>query len=133
MMTTGKFQLAEFGRIWRFGIVGVLATLVHLIIVWNLIHFDFASPLLANLIAFLIAFSVSFVGHYRWSFGSSSPKVQALFRFASIAAIGFLINSCLLSVLIWREMLLAEWAAVVSTFVVPPCTYLLSRFWGFKS
>ena len=122
----------EAGFAGRFGLVGLAATLVHLCFVWTLIRLDLAPPLLANLIAFCVAFGVSFTGHYHWSFQSRMPRRRAAARFGLIALAGFLTGTVVLAGLIRAGVLPPEWAAAIATLVVPAVTFLASRFWGFR-
>lgn len=121
----------EIGQISRFGVVGIVATLLHMVVVWTLIQTTALHPLLANLIAFGVAFGLSFAGHYFWTFASDLIWHQAALRFFLIAVSGFLLNTIILVGLIRAEWIDAQWAAVISTAIVPVFTYLLSRFWGF--
>ena len=81
----------------RFGLVGALATLVHMLIGAILIHSGW-SALAANPISFLIAFVVSFMGHYGFSFSDQSCDVAtSLKRFALVAVGGFAVNEGILA------------------------------------
>lgn len=58
----------------RFGLVGGLATLVHLLVGTTLIHSGWPA-LTANPVSFLIAFVVSFMGHFGFSFSDQQNDV----------------------------------------------------------
>ena len=53
----------------KFGFVGGIATLVHMLIGVTLVHSGWPA-LAANLVSFVIAFVVSFMGHYGFSFSN---------------------------------------------------------------
>lgn len=76
----------QAGRLIRFGIVGVAATLTHVLVLTGLVELLGADPRLANLAAFAVAVPVSYVGHYYWSFGSSHPHGETMLRFVVVAA-----------------------------------------------
>lgn len=116
----------------RFGLVGLAATAVHLAIVTVLIRAGLA-PLLANLLAFLCAFGVSFCGHYFWTFRSSVGIGRAVARFFFIAVAGFLINSALLALLLRWTTLESTTCALIAVLIVPVLSFLASRLWGFKA
>lgn len=116
----------------RFGLVGLAATAVHLTIVTLLIQAGLV-PLLANLLAFLCAFGVSFSGHYFWTFRSSASIANAVIRFFLIAAGGFLINSALLSMLLCWTKLENTTCALIAVLIVPVLSFFASRLWGFKA
>ena len=111
------------GEFSRFALVGIAATLVHLTIVWSVIRAGLAPPFLANLIAFLIAFVVSFSGHYYWTFKTRLPRHHAAARFFLIAVTGFAFNSFVLILIVRQDWMAPEWAAVISTLFVPAITF----------
>ena len=89
-------------------------------------------PLKANLVGWLVAFSVSFLGHFSLTFrGHGAGWVQAASRFFLISAGGFAINEAAYAVLLrWSghryDLVLA--AVLVA---VAGVTYVLSRHWAF--
>lgn len=116
----------------RFAMVGLVATFVHMLMVWMLIDRALAPPLLANLLAFLTAFSVSFLGHYFWTFGPTGDPGRAVRRLFVISASAFLLNTVVLAGLLEAAWAAPELSAVVAATVVPLVSYLASRFWGFR-
>lgn len=63
-------------RLIYFTGVGVCAAIVHLLIVFNLVNFLNLQPLLTNVIAFLIAFNVSYLGHKYFTFNQLQDEKQ---------------------------------------------------------
>jgi len=123
----------EFVFACRFGLVGVAATAVHMLAVWLLIDGASVPLLLANLIAFLMAFGISFSGNYFWTFGSPGRPKSAMRRFFLIASGAFSINTVLLALLAKNQWLAPALAAVLAATVIPAFTYIASRVWGFKA
>ena len=117
----------------RFGLVGMVSTTVHILVVWLLLVSTVFSPIVANTIAFLTAFGVSFVGNYRWTFGSPGNVGRAIKRFLLISVSAFLMNTLLLAILLRGEWFSPIVAAIFSAAVVPFITFVTSRFWGFQS
>lgn len=116
----------------RFAIVGGGATLIHLVTAATIISYLTLSPLKANLIAFLLAFVFSFLGHYYWSFNSSRNIFSSVFRFIIIALLGFLINNIILVLLLADGYLTELESIFISAMFVPFFTYLLARIWVFS-
>lgn len=116
----------------RFGVVGVCATALHIGVVWSLLTFTTMPALLANLVAFLCAFGLSFTGNYIWTFSNPGSAGKAMRRFFLISLTAFLINSTLLATILASGWLSPRLAAVASASVVPGITFLASRFWGFR-
>lgn len=116
----------------RFTLIGLAATGIHIGIVWMLIGLYEMQPLLANLFAFLTAFSVSFIGQYHWTFRSNRAWKSALVRFFLIAATAFLANNLLLGSLLELEIFSASIAATLAALAIPAISYFAGRFWAFN-
>ncbi|MBK5937893.1 GtrA family protein [Halochromatium roseum] len=123
--------LAEFWRIVQFGIVGVSATTTHILVALVLIRHAGMLPLIANTLAYLSAFWISFAGNYLWTFKANTPVWDSMARFFFISGMAFIINTLLLGVLLWGGMQ-PQWAALSAAVVVPPVSYLASRYWAFR-
>lgn len=132
---TASFQTKiknEVLVVYRFSIVGAVATLIHVSTVWLLItHLD-RNPLLLNLAAFLVAFGFSFAGQYYWTFRSKKHWHHALLRFFSVSFFAFVLNNFVLVMLLDANLLSPAASAVLAAIVIPPFTYILGRFWAFS-
>jgi putative flippase GtrA len=116
----------------KFGMVGLFATCVHMVIGFLLIQSNW-QPLVANMAAFGIAFLVSFVGHLGFSFADQDVSASsALWKFAIVALIGFGCNEALLVVLLSQDVFSDIIALWVSTGCAAILTFILSRMWAFR-
>jgi putative flippase GtrA len=123
-LTNLAWQLA------RFGLVGGAATVIHLATAWILLwQWPGISPFIANLIAFLLAFQVSFWGHSRFTFGSEGSPA----RFLVVSGSGFLLNNALLALLLLTGFFSSFAAICLAAFLVPLFVFLASKFWVFPS
>jgi putative flippase GtrA len=114
-----------------FGLVGASAFVVHFAIVAALVPLG-VPPLLANVVGFLAAFTVSFVGHGRWSFPAEGrPVAPALRRFAAVAITGFAVNEGLYAVLLRFTALDYRVALLLVLGGVAALTWLANRYWAF--
>ena len=117
----------------RFGLVGGLATLVHLLVGGTLIMTG-TSPTTANVIAFAVAFFVSFAGHYGYSFAShNAPMARSLRRFVIVALIGWGTNQTVLVLRIKLTHVQDLLALGISTTCGAAVTFTLSKYWAFLS
>jgi putative flippase GtrA len=116
----------------RFGIVGLAATGLHLMVVTLLLLTTSLSVLLANTLAFLTAFSCSFIGNYVWTFAKPGQPKRALARFFIIAFGAYAINMLLLNWLSQQHWITDIHAALSAAMIVPVITFLGSRLWGFQ-
>lgn len=118
-------------RLAWFIAVGCAAAVVHLAVVVLLVSGLGQWPLLANVLGWLVAFTVSFTGHWLLTFDKRAPWWRAVRRFFTISLGGFLINESMYAVLLrlsgWRYDILL--AIVLATVAV--ITYLLSSRWAF--
>lgn len=127
-----RFLWRELLTAGRFGIVGAVATSVHMLVVWFLVSDTDLPVLVANLFAFLTAFGVSFMGHYVLTFGNPGEPVRAMRRFLLISGSAFAINMVLLAGLVRTNWLQPEMAAVSAAVLIPLITFTASRLWGFR-
>ncbi|MCK0714082.1 GtrA family protein [Chromohalobacter sarecensis] len=118
----------EAGTAARFGLVGGIATGVHLLVAGALLGlWSEMSEFAANLVAFLAAFQVSLIGHRRVTFRRRGRAK----RFFLVAALGFALNNGVLAALLAVTPLSGFIAVAIATLTVPVLTYLASRFWAF--
>jgi putative flippase GtrA len=117
----------------RFLSVAAAANLTHFTIFFLLEKYMPAIlPEIANILAFCVAFTVSFIGHRKLSFIDTTNSVKlSLARFIVVAVAGFLsleiVFSYALRILTWSSF----FALFTGVVVAGSQTYLLSRFWAF--
>ena len=118
-----------------FGLVGVTAMLVHMVVVWLLVEGVALAPLRANVAGFLVAFGVSYLGHDRLTFrGHGAETAAALPRFFLVASLGFVVNQGAYALLLARfgpQRYLPLLGLVLVG--VAALTFVLSRFWAFST
>lgn len=119
-------------RVWRFGVVGGVSTLVHVAVGMGLHHGMGASPLWANGVAFTVAVGVSFLGQTRLTFPEATADGRAFLRFLAVALLGFGLNQLIVWIATgpfggpyWVGL-----AIVVTT--VPFVTFLSLRYWALR-
>jgi putative flippase GtrA len=125
--------LAAIARYAWFVVVGCAAAAVHLGVVILLVDTGALRPLSANVAGWLLAFTVSFAGHWQLTFRApGGPWRAAAQRFFAVSLAGFVANECAYAaVLRWSrlpyDLVLA--GVLVATAVM---TYLLSSRWAFR-
>lgn len=114
-----------------FGAVGVLATIVHFVVGLGIVGAGLMSPFNANILAFLTAFGVSYVGHRRFTYASTAPAARTLPRFFLVAVLGLGLNQVIVYLLVdvlgWSYLA----ALVVVVSLVPAVVYVIGR-WAFR-
>ena len=126
--------LRKLPQLIQFGLVGGSAAATHLAVVALLVSQLHMPPLGANVLAILIAFIVSYNGHALLTFSAAQAKGWAVVaRFFSVACLAFVANELLyyiaLNWLHWHYF----WSLAVVLVLVAAGTFVLSKFWAFKS
>jgi putative flippase GtrA len=131
-----KQAVAQHGpllaQLLRFGVVGLLATALHAG-VYGLAVSRFAiAPLLANPLAFAVAFSISFVGHHRWTFAGHGAD-GAMPRFLATALLGLASNQCLVWLLVEHLGLPPLSGLLGILLLTPALVFVTSKYWAFAT
>ncbi len=123
----------RYRELAAFGIVGCTAFAVHIGVVTLLVPHG-VRPLVANVVAFLTAFAVSFLGHARWSFPAAGRAVApALVRFAVVAVSGFALNEAAYAALLAWTPLDYRVALFFVLAGVAALTFFAGRQWAFAT
>jgi putative flippase GtrA len=117
----------------RYGLVGIAATGVHMLIVSAMVLLTPMHTLLSNTIAFCAAFAVTFAGNYLWTFQSPGNPWRAIRRLLLISIAAFTVNTAVLSAIISKRLLPDAGAAFISAAVVPLTSFIIVRIWGFQN
>ncbi len=123
--------MSPFNKLIKFGVVGVFATLIHIVIASWLIEGSIQSPVpVANIIAFLFATSFSYIGNTKWSFAEQFNRSNGS-RFAVTASIG-----CVLAFsLSWLAQGMGFHYLIGIALIVlciPAMTFLSHFFWTYR-
>ena len=112
--------------------VGLSAAGVHFSAFWLLTRIGLVHPLLANALAFAVAFGVSFVGHHRLTFADHGQRaLTSLRRFGVTALLGLATSEIVLA-LVWRLLGWPDWLGVLTgQGLAAVQTFALGRWWAF--
>ena len=129
MATRLNFPSETVGQLVRFAIVGFSLAAVYSAIYWYLATYVMP-PVLAVVIGFIVAASLGFVLHSRWSFrGHGQREDKALkVKFLLVQASGFVMNEIFTWVLTGPLVHGPTWWPLVpAIFVTPLATFILNR------
>lgn len=117
-------QREKLGEVLRFGVVGVLATLIQYAVYWVLIHW--LNPSLSMTIGYIISFAFNFLASTRYTF-----RVKANARRGAGFALSHGVNWLLQMLTLNLFLLLGvskQWAPIPMFCICVPVNFLLVRF-----
>jgi len=118
--------------VW-FVIVGCAAAATHWIVAVGCVEQFRFHPLLANVVGWLTALSVSFVGHFRLTFRHQSAAIwTAAWRFFVVSATSFLANEAAFALLLKTTSIPYDVLLFIVLLAVAVFTFVLSRYWAFR-
>lgn len=130
MRHEARAQPHWFTRLLRFGVTGVIATGIHVVVAVTLIAGLHVLPYVANPIAFLAATAFSYATNTMWSFACRMDR-RTLRRYACVAAFGLLATTAIAAA--------AEAAGldyrigiVLVIALVTPSTFVLHSVWTYR-
>ena len=132
-MATGLNVSHEtFGQLVRFALVGFFLAGVYSVI-YSYLTIYVMPATAAVVIAFLVAVSIGFVLHSRWSFRGHGKREDRRMKvkFFTVQTSGFILNEGFTWLLINHLHGAWWWPLVPAIFVTPLATYLFNRQWVF--
>ena len=134
-MIEGVLQrLRRLPQLLQFVLVGGSAAATHLAVVGLLVSLGGMLPLWANVLAFLVAFVVSYNGHALLTFSAAQARGwPVVAKFFAVACLSFVANEALyyiaLNWLHWHYF----WSLAAVLVLVAIGTFVMSKFWAFKA
>lgn len=123
---------ALFFQLTRFGIVGVLAAIVHTSVVISLVQWGKQPPLLANILGFASAFQLSYWGHRLFTFAARDiPHRISMSRLLFIQLINLTMNEALFFIFLQYQLPYILALILVQT-ILPVFTFISSKLWVFR-
>jgi len=120
-------------QIGWFVIVGCAAAATHWIVAVACVALGHLAPLVANVVGWLVAFGVSFTGHYRLTFRHQhAPLAQAAIRFFLVSALGFAVNEAAYAALLKVTTIRYDVLLALVLIGIAGMTFILGRFWAFR-
>ena len=123
---------AVIKQLVRFGVVGLVGTASHYVVLVALVKGASANAVFASTIGAVVGALVNYVlNHVAETFDSDRPHREALPRFMLVAAFGFAINAAVMVVLTnLRIYYLAS--QVVASAIVFLFNFVANRSWTFR-
>jgi len=132
-MTKQNSLTETMGQLMRFGVIGVIAAITHYCIAIFLTDHQVAAAW-ANLVAFVIAFWISYFGHRYFSFDAGDVShQQTLPRFILVAVLGFILNESLLLLMLHFTKISIALGLPFIIIITAMFTFILSRQFAFDT
>lgn len=132
-MLSIKNVRVEFGRFIRFGIIGVLASLMYAGVTFFIVEMGVGNPIMATIVGQLCAALISYFGHQRYSFAVASTHKIFAWRFLVVFGLTFAMNVGVTWLLTENFGISHRVTIVVVTVLIPVTNYFCNRFWVFRS
>jgi putative flippase GtrA len=127
------YNMALLKQLLKFIIVGSFAALVHMLALYAIVTELTITPLIANIMAFFVAFNISFFGHHYWTFsGMRAPPRFSVGRFFIVSLSMMGLNECLFYIFYQVFQIYYLVAIFLVLIIIPPLTFVLSRQWAFR-
>lgn len=116
----------------KFGLVGVLNTLINWII-FAVLNFVGVYYIVANVIAYAIATANSYIWNSKWVFKyNGKDKKETTIKFVILNLIGLALNTVILyflvDILLFNKLI----GLVITTVIVMVINYIVNKIWVFK-
>ena len=119
-------------RFGRFAVVGAIATATHAAVFTAAIEAAHVEPVLATVLAFIIAMFTGFVLNRRWTFAVRDAPAQRLWRYAFAALAGLALNAAIMFCVVHMLHASPYFGLVAAIVIVPPVSFALNHFWVFR-
>ncbi|AMK77234.1 MULTISPECIES: GtrA family protein [Methylomonas] len=120
-------------QVFNFTMVGGVATATHTSLFIFMMETHFAKALQANFIAFSVAFLISFLGQFHWTFRNSGEShwAKKMAKFMVVALIGLGLNTTAVYIIVDQLLLSYNYAVLFMTTAVPATTFIINKKWAF--
>ncbi len=116
----------------RFAACGAVGTLAHYLLLVLLVQGLGNPPVAASSAGFVLGAAVNYTLNYHYTFRSSKPHREAMWKFFVAAMIGAFINAALMSILIHHVNLHYLVSQVIATGIVLVWNFMANRIWTFR-
>ena len=118
----------------RYGIVGVVASVVHFFVAYLFYEWWQQRFLMAHFFGFLCGLVVAYIGHYFFSFRDNASHSKRFPKFLVTTLLALFLHQ--MGAMILVQYLLLDYSTQVLPLLVtcvPVFTFLLNKFWVFSS
>lgn len=120
-----------FLKFIKYSVVGCISVLIYFLSVFILVELFDKDPIFASTFSFIIMTYISFLLNKKFTFGSDFSYNQLL-RFLVVSAIGFILNFCIMYLVVNILSLHYVIGELITTLIIPIINFILNNYWTFK-
>ena len=115
-----------------FAAVGVVGTIGHYVALVVLVSVGGVDPVISSALGFVVGAMINYWLNYHVTFKSTLLHTETVWKFFSVAAVGLLLNTLLMGLLVSMLRVHYLFGQVVTTGIVLLWNYLANRHWTFR-
>lgn len=116
----------------KYGVVGVLGTLLHFAVLVALVEWARIHPVGASAIGFIVVLLVSYLLNQYWTFQYSPSGWKPLLKYTVVSGFGLLLNSGIM----YTAVDLLHWNYLIGQCLVvaavPVSNFIFNYYWTFR-
>lgn len=116
----------------RFAGVGLIGTSAHYLVLVSLVQFGGGDSVWASDIGFVVGALVNYHLNYIYTFRSNKCHREAMLKFFSVATVGLMLNSIVMTALTKELSLHYLFSQLAATGLVLVWNFAGNRFWTFR-
>ncbi len=120
-------------QFFKFGVVGVINTLITALVIWILLKVFHFSDYFSNIVGYIAGLINSFIWNRKWTFAGNHKIKDTVFKFIITFAISYLLQLGNLYLLLNYTNIDAYFCQLLSVVVYTIANFVLNKFYTFKS
>lgn len=119
-------------QIFRFIVSGVTATAVHFLVLHSLVKYENIDPVAATVLAFSVAFMVSYAFNSFWTFKANKISSKSVGKYLLVSISGMLLNALIMAFAVYVYGWSYRVGFLLGAILVPVLTFMSLKFLVFK-
>ncbi|KAF6567409.1 GtrA family protein [Paenibacillus sp. EKM202P] len=122
---------ADLFQFIKYGFVGGIGTMLHLVLIMFLVEVFHFEPLTATIIGYALIITLTYYINLRWTFGVVNNTRIYFLRYCITSLLGLLINLILMYFIVYIFHIVYLVGQLLSVIVVPIFNFILNKRWTF--
>lgn len=123
----------KFGQLIKYGLVGVINTLITAIILFTLMNGFGISYTTSNAAGYLAGFVNSFILNKLWTFKENQAStLKQFFRFSAVFIVCYFLQRCLLVFLVEELVINKNISQLIAMVLYTLVSFVLNKFFAFR-